>query len=137
MTDAPGNLLAVLVRPGQEHESKSVEELLDRVRIPQKRGRPRQRPKILIGDRGYSYPHVRRAIRRRGIRPLIPERSDQKAHRHGRPPFFDKRLYRKRHIVENSIGWLKEFRRIGTRYEKLAVYFLSMILLAAICRYLS
>ena len=39
-------------------------------------------------------------------------------------------------MVEQCVGWLKEFRRIGTRYEKLAVNFLGMIRLAIIARYL-
>ena len=43
---------------------------------------------------------------------------------------------RGRHVVEQCVGWLKEFRRIGTRFEKLAVNFLAMIHLAMIKRYL-
>ena len=39
-------------------------------------------------------------------------------------------------MVEQCIGWLKECRRIGTRYEKLAVHYLGMLQLAMIRRYL-
>ena len=49
---------------------------------------------------------------------------------------FDKRAYRRRSVIECCIGWLKECRRIGTRFEKLAVSFLAMIKLALIGRYL-
>jgi transposase len=48
---------------------------------------------------------------------------------------FDKETYRKRASVEQSIGWIKECRRIATRYEKLAVSFLSMVKLAFIRYY--
>ena len=49
---------------------------------------------------------------------------------------FDKQTYRQRHVVEQCVGWLKECRRIGTRFEKLAVHFHGMIQLAMIRRYL-
>ena len=49
---------------------------------------------------------------------------------------FDKAAYRRRHIIENCVGWLKECRRIGTRFEKTAVNFLAMLKLAFLQRYL-
>ena len=49
---------------------------------------------------------------------------------------MDKELYKRRSVIECCIGWLKECRRIGTRFEKLAVHFLAMIKLAIIGRYL-
>jgi hypothetical protein len=45
---------------------------------------------------------------------------------------FDKQPYKRRSIVKQTIGWLKECRRIGTRFEKLAVNFLAMMKLAMI-----
>lgn len=47
---------------------------------------------------------------------------------------FDKETYKRRSVVEQSIGWLKECRRIGTRFEKLAINFLAMVKLAMIKR---
>jgi len=49
---------------------------------------------------------------------------------------FDKEQYRKRNIVERVIGWLKEFRRVFSRYEKSAKNFGGMIRLGFIQRYL-
>ena len=49
---------------------------------------------------------------------------------------LDKDAYRRRSVIECCIGWLKECRRIGTRFEKLALNFLAMIKLAIIRRYL-
>jgi transposase len=49
---------------------------------------------------------------------------------------FDRQAYRHRGVVEQGVGWLKEFRRIGTRFEKLAIHFHGMLQLAMIRRYL-
>lgn len=105
-------------------------------------GAPRSRPDLLLGDKGYSYPRVRRALRRRGIRHIIPQRTDQRAQRQakgqqgGRPPRFDRELYRSRNVVERCIGRLKQFRRIATRYEKRALNYLGFIHLVAILLWL-
>jgi transposase len=130
IVDGHGIPLAASISPGQAHESKHLEPVLEAVRIQRSgRGRPRCRPEALAGDKGYSYPRVRRYLRRRGIKPVIPTRKDRR-----RNPQFDKPSYRRRNVVERCINWLKENRRIGTRYEKLAVTFLGMIKLAMIRR---
>ncbi len=49
---------------------------------------------------------------------------------------LDTETYRRRNVIERSISWLKQARRIATRYEKLAVNFLAMLKLAMIQRYL-
>jgi transposase len=116
---------------------------LDRIRVPRRGGgAPRSRPDLLLGDKGYSYPRVRRALRRRGVRHIIPQRSDQRAQRRakgrggGRPPQFDRELYRRRNVVERCIGRLKQFRRIATRYEKRALNYLGFLHLVAILLWL-
>jgi hypothetical protein len=48
-------------------------------------GRPRTRPDHVIADKGYSTRAIRSYLRRRGIAPTIPERSDQQRHRRNRP----------------------------------------------------
>lgn len=123
MTDGNGVPLGALVTAGQRHESASFEALMDTVNI----GR-RRRPDAVAGDKGYSYPRIRKWLSRRGIEAVIPSRSNQ-------PPVkLNKRKYRRRNAVERCIGWLKCCRRIGTRYEKLATHFLAMIKLAMIQR---
>lgn len=109
---------------------------MDQVAIPQPLGRPRMRPGRLAGDKGYSYPRIRQWLRDHGIGDVIARRDDQRARRLGRPPHFDQQAYRRRSIIEQCIGWLKECRRIGTRFEKLAINFLAMVKLAMIQRYL-
>ncbi|WP_345688942.1 transposase, partial [Novipirellula caenicola] len=56
--------------------------------------------------------------------------------RNKRPVAFNKRTYRRRCIIEQTIGWLKECRRVATRYDKLARNFLAMVKLSMIGRYL-
>ncbi|AMV37409.1 hypothetical protein VT85_26140 (plasmid) [Planctomyces sp. SH-PL62] len=60
---------------------------------------------------------------------MIPTRKDQR-----RSPTFDAEAYRRRNIVERCILWMKENRRLATRFEKLAVNFLAMVKLAMIRR---
>lgn len=132
VVDSHGVPLAVMLSPGQRHECQFVEPVLGAVRLmrPGSRGgRPRTKPRLLAGDKGYSYPAVRGYLRRRGIRAVIPTRKDQKPN-----PRFDKATYRRRNIIERLVGWLKENRRLATRYEKLAVNFLAMVKLAMIQR---
>ena len=102
------------------------------IAIPQPIGRPRKRPNRLAGDKGYSYPTIRRWLWAHGIKPVIPRKSNQRPG----PGTFDKQSYRRRSVIEQCVGWLKECRRIGTRFEKLAISFVAMFKLAMIQRYL-
>ncbi len=130
VVDSHGIPLAATVTPGQAHESMSLEMTLEAVRLPKVgRGRPRTRPAQLAGDKGYSYGRIRRYLRRRGIKPVIPTRKDQKSN-----PKFDKAAYKRRNVIERCMGWLKESRRVGTRHEKLAVNYLAMVNLSMIQR---
>ncbi len=99
-----GRPLAFVLSGGERHESCYVEALLmlGHVRRPG-RGRPRVRPGQLVGDKGYSYPTVRRLLARRGIRAIIPRRSDQQPddRRHSS---FDRVAYRERNRVERMVN---------------------------------
>jgi transposase len=123
------------ITAGQQHESTCVEHLLDGIAIPQALGRPRCRPLRLAGDKAYGGKPVREILKERNIRPIIPYKENEKAKHDGRVR-FDKIAYRGRCVIEQCVGWLKECRRIGTRYEKLAVNFHAMVSLAMIDRYL-
>ena len=69
----------------------------------------------MAGDKGYSSGAIRRFLKDRGIEPIIPHKENENAR--GDPEVeLDKETYKRRSIVEQSIGWLKECRRIGTRY---------------------
>lgn len=105
-----------------------AEQLLQQGAVKRKSvGRPRLRPRRLVGDKGYSYDRIRRFLRQRGIRVTIPHRSDQPR----RGP-FDREAYRLRNRVERLINRLKQYRRVATRYEKRAANYAAMLTIAAI-----
>lgn len=90
-----------------------------------------------MADRGYDAKRIRRYLRERGIRAMIPERRPGKGRRRrrrGRPPVFEEKLYAKRNVIERLIGWMKECRRLATRFDKLARCYLAMVKLACIRR---
>lgn len=131
-----GKPMAFVVSGGERHESCYVEALLTRGHVRRAgRGRPRARPQQIVGDKGYSYPTVRRALRRRGIRAVIPRRRDQRPH-DGRYAPFDRAVYGKRNRVERLINRLKQHRRIATRYEKHAGHYAAMLTVAAMLLWL-
>ena len=131
MTDGRGLPLAAEVSAGQRHDSLYAEPVLEAVRIRRRNGRVRTRPKAVAGDKGYSYARIRRYLRRRKIKAVVPTRKDQR-----RRPSFDKEGYRRRNVVERCVGWLKESRAVATRFDKLAVNYLTTVKLAILRRYL-
>lgn len=100
-----------------------------------KRKGKRHKPKKLAGDKGYSVQRMRDWLNGQRIMPVIPHKDNEKA-RCDPGVHFDHKTYRGRCVVEQCVGWLKEYRRIGTRFEKLAVNFHGMLQLAMIRRYL-
>ena len=98
---------------------------MELVSVRRPSGQRRRRPEALSGDKGYSYPRVRQWLREHGIRAIIPLREDQRAKQHRTDQAFDRTAYKERNVVERCVGWLKECRRILTRFEKLAVNYLA------------
>jgi len=123
VTDGRGLPLAIEVTPGPRHESVQVETVMDGIAMPQPLGRPRELPKRLAGDKDNSYPRIRRWLPAPRIKAVVPPRSNE---RKGRGS-FEELSYRRRSVIEQCVGWLKECRRIGTRFEKLAISFLAML----------
>jgi transposase len=128
VTCGNGVPLPATATAGEAHESKSFEDVMAAVRSR------RRRPTWVLGDKGYGYPRVREWYERRGIWDVIPQRSDQ-VERQGRR-VLSRAIYRGRNVVERYAGWLKHNRRLGTRYEKLAVHDLAMLKLVFISRHL-
>ena len=126
-----------MLTAGQAGDNPQLPAVIDAIRVPTT-GRPRSRPDMVIADKAYSHPSTRTLLRRRGIKAVIPQRSDQLARRHakgtagGRPPQFDPELYRLRNVVERGFNRLKQWRGIATRYDKKARNYRAAILLAAI-----
>lgn len=135
--------MSVRLTPGQAGDNPQLLPLLDDIAVPVRGGGPilRRRPDCVIADKAYSHPSTRNALRRRGIRVVIPERNDQIAHRTakgragGRPPRFDAELYRDRNVVERAFNRLKQWRGIATRYDKHARNYRAGIIIASIVRF--
>ena len=62
----------------------------------------------------------------KGIKPCIPGRKSR-----GKPTTHDKRRYRRRNRIEIMFWWLKDWRRVATRYDRCPKVFLSAVALAA------
>ncbi len=129
VTDGRGLGLAVAVHAGQASDLRAVPELLDSVAIPGRRGAPRRYPDALAGDKAYSFAPVRRWCRRHRVTAVLPRREDQRPVRGRR---FDRRRYRQRHVIECTVGHLKEFRRIAQRSDKLAVRYRAWVILGMV-----
>ena len=123
--------LGFVLTTGNAHEAPMFEPLMARARM----ARPRLGlPDSLAADKAYVASEIDAWLRRRGVQALIPPRSNQQnaaAWTAGK-----KKGYRGRNVVERCVGRLKEFRRLVTRYEKLALNFAGMVTLGMIVLYL-
>jgi transposase len=124
--------MTFILTPGQRNEATVFEQLMEQGTVKRPgRSRPRLRPNRVVGDKAYRGRRIRGYLRRRGIRLTIPRLANEP--RHGS---FDRQLYRHRNRVERLINRLKQFRRLATRYEKLAVNYLAMLAIASILLWL-
>lgn len=76
----------------------------------------------VLGDKGYDADHLIAHIQAQGAQAVIPPRRNRKQLRD-----YDHHLYKDRNLIERFFSRLKQFRRIATRYEKLARNFMSML----------
>jgi transposase len=86
--------------------------------------------RYVLGDKGYDADALRQQLRDSGIVPVIPGRINRK-----RKISYDKGRYKERRRIENAFCRLKDFRRVATRYDKLAENFLSAVALATLLAY--
>jgi transposase len=70
---------------------------------------------IVLADKAYDADRIRELIQEQGATPNIPPKSNRRW-----KPCFSKRLYRERNLIERFFSKLKHFRRVATRYDKLA-----------------
>ena len=80
----------------------------------------------LLADKGYDANSLRGALCTQDTEPVIPSRCSRK-----RPIPYDTVAYRDRNMIERAFCSLKDYRRIATRYDKLARNFLSAVAIAA------
>ena len=98
-------------------------------------GEPVAWPVALAGDKGYRADWIDHYLIDLGINPVIPSKENED--RSACPVEFDRAAYKQRNIVERLIGWLKENRRVFSRFEKTAKNFAGFIKMAFIHRYLT
>jgi len=136
LCDAQGHPLHFQLTAGQVHESTLLDDVLIGAdqQLYDGQGKPIAWPVALAGDKGYRADWIDQYLLTLGIQPVIPSKVNED--RDARPVAFDREVYRSRNIIERLIGWLKECRRIFSRFEKTAKNFGGMIKMAFIQRYL-
>lgn len=82
---------------------------------------------IVSADKAYDADRIRELIQERGATPNIPPKRNRRW-----KPCFSKRLYREHNLIERFFSKRKHFRRVATRYDKLAANFLATVQLASI-----
>jgi transposase len=122
--------LGVAVSAGQAHESRYFLEVFEASRLPRTRKRARYRPDKLAGDKAYNNERIRADLDQRRIEAVIPRRTPNLSEP------FDREAYRERNIIERCIGWLKECRRVFSRFDKLARSYMAFVKLAILRRLL-
>jgi transposase len=116
LSDAKGRLIAILLTGGEAHDCPFAQRLL-------KRTGP---PKRMLADKAYDTAELRSMLATRGAKPVIPNKSNR-----NQPFAFNMRLYKLRWRIEAGFNRLKDFRRIATRYDKLARNYLASVCLVA------
>ena len=101
-------------------------QMIDSTHVKAHRSAAGGKGKHMLGDKAYDSAELRNELHERGTKPVIPNRSNRK-----QPFSFNKRLYKLRWRVENAFSRLKDFRRIATRYDRLARNYLASVCLAA------
>jgi transposase len=117
VVDAQGLPIRIGLTAGQTHDGQIADQLLDRLA-------PRV---IVLADKAYDADRIRALIEEQGATPNIAAKRNRKW-----KPCFSKRLYRERNLIERFFSKLKHFRRVATRYDKLAANFLAMVQLASV-----
>ncbi len=123
VTDAQGVPLAVRLTGANVHDVTQAMPLVEAIPpLKGKRGRPKQRPKQLLGDRAYHSGPLSQALRRLHIVPVLAKR--------GEPHGSGLGVYR--WVVERTLSWLHQFRRLRVRFERRADIHLAFLLMGSI-----
>ena len=110
-TDANGIPLAATLTGANEHDVTQMIPLVDAIpAVRGKPGRPRRRPERVQGDRAYDSKHHRAMLHERGIEPVTARRNTK----HGSG------LGKTRWVVERTVSWLHQMRRLRLRAERRA-----------------
>ena len=109
--DALGNPLDFIITPGERHDSTQAVKLI--------RGFVAEN---LLADKGYDSDIIRNAALEQGIKPHIPPRKNRLSAKD-----YDRHLYKERHKIECLFGFLKHYRRLFSRFDKLKIHFSAFL----------
>ena len=114
-TDALGNAIRFILTGGQSNDITQAELLLENLF-----------PEYVLADKGYDADKFILLLQKRNLKVVIPSRVNRKIQR-----AIDLDLYKERHLIERCIGKLKHFRRVFSRFDKLAKNYLSFVQFAS------
>ena len=117
VVDAKGLPIRLGLTPGQTYDGEAAMGLLNA--LPENA--------MVLADKAYDANAIREMIDGQGAWANIPPKSNRKD-----PICFSPHLYKARNLVERFFNKIKHFRRIATRYDKLAANYMAMIKLASI-----
>jgi transposase len=130
VVDGQGIPVGIHVTSASPAEVTLVDATLHTIRVPRVgRGRPRQKPRRLIGDRGYDSDPLRERLARRGMTVIVPYRKNRTERRDEDGRHL--RRYRHRWIIERTFAWLGSFQRLLVRHERLTSMYCSLLYFAA------
>jgi len=115
VVDALGNPIRLKITGGQVHDIVPAAELIEGIAADH-----------VGADKAYDAQNFIDFILKQGATPVIPPKKNRRIQRG-----YDRHLYKERHLIECFFCKIKEFRRIATRYEKLARTFLTMLTIAS------
>lgn len=115
IVDALGNPLRFILTPGQRHDVTQVEALIDSYEFER-----------FTADTAFDADWLRELLAENGVQVVIPPRSNRTEQID-----YDKHLYKERHLVECFINKIKWYRRIFTRFDKLARRYSAFLHFAA------
>jgi len=113
--DALGNALRFILTGGERTDITQAEQLIKNFSA-----------NAVLADKGYDANDFISAIEAQNATVVIPSKTNRKVQR-----IIDTHLYKERHLIENQIGKLKHFRRVFSRFDKLAKNYLSFIYFAS------
>ena len=114
-TDALGNALRFILTGGQRNDITQAERLVENLF-----------PEYVMADKAYDSDDFIVLLQKRKAEVVIPSKANRREAR-----AIDEHLYKERHLIECCIGKLKHFRRVFSRFDKLAKNYLSFVQLAS------
>lgn len=114
-TDALGNPVRFILTGGERNDITQIEPLFDGLKASH-----------VLADKGYDGQRATDAIAATGVKPVVPRRTTTATWRS-----FDATIYKDRNLIERFFSKIKHFRRIATRYDKLARNYAGFLNLVA------